>query len=86
VRCVGSLARKHFVKGLATDWADNPLTLGAYGAVRPGAWGARKTLAEPLDDKLFFAGEAVAGPISALVNGAYKSGQSVAKSVARSLA
>lgn len=86
VHCVGSDARKHFVKGFATDWADNPLTLGAYGAVRPGAWGARKKLAEPLGNRLFFAGEAMGGSASALVNGAFRSGRSAAGAVARAIA
>lgn len=86
VRLVGSDARKHFLKGLATDWAENPLTLGAYGAVRPGTYGARKILARPVGDRVFFAGEAVAGEVSALVNGAYLSGRATAKAVARSLA
>lgn len=86
VRCVGSDARRHFVRGLATGWADNPLTLGAYGAVRPGAWGARAILAEPLAEKLFFAGEAMGGAISALVNGAFVSGRSAARAMARALA
>ncbi len=86
VRCVGSDARTHFVKGLATDWADNPLTLGAYGAVKPGAWGARAKLSQPLGDRLFFAGEAVGGATSALVNGAFRSGKTVAGDVARAIA
>lgn len=85
VRCVGSDARKHFVAGLATDWADNPLTLGAYGALRPGADGARELLARPLDDRLFFAGEAMGGEVSALVNGAYVSGRAMAKKIAKRL-
>ena len=85
VRIVGSDARKHFIKGLATDWAENPLTLGAYGAVRPGADGARDILAEPLADRLFFAGEAMGGARSALVNGAYNSGKSAAKKIAKTL-
>lgn len=85
VRLVGSEARKPFVKGMATDWADNPLTLGAYGAVRPGAYGAREKLAQPLDDKLFFAGEAMGGAVSALVNGAYLSGKVAAQTIARNL-
>ncbi|MEM1006777.1 MAG: NAD(P)/FAD-dependent oxidoreductase [Pseudomonadota bacterium] len=85
VRLVGSDALKHFIKGLATDWADNPLTLGAYGVVRPGANGAREQLAMPIDDKLFFAGEAVAGEVAALVNGAYLSGKSTAQNLARVL-
>ncbi len=85
VRMVGSNARQHFVKGMATDWATNPLTLGAYGAVRPGAFGARDILAEPLADRLFYAGEAVAGEHSAYVHGSYLSGQSVAETVITSI-
>ena len=84
-RNVGSDARKHFVKGIATDWADNPLTLGAYGAPKPGKLGARKILAEPLADRLFFAGEAMGGDYSALVNGAYNSGRKTAKAMTKVL-
>lgn len=86
VRCVGSRARQHFVKGIATDWADNPLTLGAYGAPKPGRLSARKTLEEPLAERVFFAGEAMGGDYSALVNGAYNSGRKVAKTIAKTLA
>lgn len=86
VRLVGSDARKHFIKGLATDWADNPLTLGSYGAVRPGAAKARDQLAEPLADRLFFAGEATHKWVPALVNGAYLSGRIAAKKMIRVLA
>ena len=86
VRLVGGDARKHFLKGFATDWADNPLTLGAYGAVRPGAPKARTHLAEPLDDRLFFAGEATHQRVPALVNGAYLSGKKAAKKMFKVLA
>ncbi|WP_050927715.1 flavin monoamine oxidase family protein [Aestuariivita boseongensis] len=85
VRNVGSHARKHFVKGIAIDWADNPLTLGAYGAPRPGKLAALDILAEPLADKLYFAGEAMGGDYSALVNGAYNSGRKTAKALAKAL-
>lgn len=85
VRLVGSDARKHFLGGLSTRWADNPLTLGAYGAVRPGADGARAALAQPLADRLFFAGEATGGAVSALVNGAWISGRQAAREIARLL-
>lgn len=85
VRLVGSDARRHFVKGLATDWAANPLTLGAYGAVRPGAEGAREALAQPVGQRVFFAGEATGGEVSALVNGAYLSGRAAAQAIASTL-
>ena len=82
VKIAGSKARDHFVKGHLTGWAENPLTLGAYAAARPGRYGARAELARPLGERVFFAGEAVAGPYVALCGGAYMSGEAVAKTVA----
>lgn len=86
VQQLGSAVRKHFIKGLATEWATNPLTLGAYAAVRPGTVGARKTLGRPVANKVFFAGEAMGGTRSALVNGALTSGQKSAKKMVKILA
>ncbi len=86
VKMAGSDVRKHFVKGRLTDWAENPNTLGAYAAARPGRYSAREALARPVDDKLYFAGEALGSPYVALCNGAYKSGEDVAKTVAASAA
>jgi monoamine oxidase len=85
VKQIGSAARKHFVKGIATDWATNPLTHGAYAALRPGRHGARDVLSEPMAEKVFFAGEAMGGNRSALVNGALESGRQIAKRVIRTL-
>lgn len=82
VKMVGSNARKHFVKGHLTGWADNPWTLGAYAAAMPGYHSARSELARPIADRLFFAGEAVAGPYIMLCSGAYMSGEKVASNVA----
>ena len=85
IRNVGSDARKHFKGGYATDWADNPHVLGAYGAVRPGKYDARTKLGAPIDDKLYFGGEATGGSISALVNGAYMSGRFNAQQIVAAL-
>jgi monoamine oxidase len=85
VRQVGSSARRHFVKGLATQWASNPLTRGAYAALRPGGFGARDILSRPISGKVFFAGEAMGGSRSGLVNGAYESGRKAAKAIATAL-
>ncbi|MFX0540473.1 flavin monoamine oxidase family protein [Roseovarius sp. S4756] len=81
VRQVGSDARKHFIKGIATEWASDPLTLGAYAALRPGRHGARNVLAEPMAGRVFFAGEAMGGNCSALVNGALESGRKAARAI-----
>ena len=82
VKMVGSDARKHFIKGHLTGWAGNPWVYGAYAAATPGHYGARAELAKPLADRLFFAGEAVAGPYIMLCSGAYMSGEAVAREVA----
>ncbi|MEM8813869.1 MAG: NAD(P)/FAD-dependent oxidoreductase [Pseudomonadota bacterium] len=82
VRHLGSDVRKHFVRGTMTDWATNPLTQGAYAAARPGHYRARLDMALPVGDRVFFAGEAVAGEWIALCGGAFLSGQRVAEEVA----
>jgi monoamine oxidase len=78
---VGSRAREAFVKGTFTQWAHDPLTLGAYSALRPGRFGARETLAQPLGERLFFAGEAAAGAHYATCGGAWLSGERAAGEV-----
>ncbi len=83
VKMVGGKARDHFIRGHLTGWAENPWTCGAYAAPIPGHYGARAELAKPLGDRLFFAGEAVAVPYVQLCSGAYTSGETVARDVAR---
>ena len=85
VKLFGADARKHITGGLLTDWADNPHTLGAYAAARPGHFDARRILAEPVGGRLFFAGEAVAGSHMALCSGAWMSGDATARAVSASL-
>ncbi|MDZ7829746.1 MAG: NAD(P)/FAD-dependent oxidoreductase [Halofilum sp. (in: g-proteobacteria)] len=82
----GSEVDRHFVKGTLTDWADNPLTLGAYAAARPSRANARDDIVEPLGGRVFFAGEACAGAYLATCGGAHKSGAGVAERVATVLA
>ena len=87
VKLVGSDARKHFVKGVRTDWANDPYVRGSYGCVRPGHAGVRgKTLAKPVGDRIFFAGEACDTKYPGFVHGAWDSGKRTAKRVARILA
>ncbi len=85
VKLVGSDARKHFIDGFRTDWANNPLTMGAYSATKPGHFGARNALAETVGDRLFFAGEATNQKHPALVSGAFTSGKRAARQIAKAL-
>jgi monoamine oxidase len=61
------------------DWQRDPFARGAYSWVPVGKLPAQRTLAEPVDDTLFFAGEAThfAG-YSGTVHGAIESGERAA--------
>ncbi|MCC5963105.1 MAG: FAD-dependent oxidoreductase [Rhodobacteraceae bacterium] len=82
---LGSDVRRHFQRGTMAGWDGNPLARGAYSAARPGGFGARRALAEPLGERVFFAGEAMAIPYATLVTGAHMHGESVAQKVAAQL-
>ena len=86
VKLVGSDARKHFLKGVRTDWANDPYVRGSYGCVRPGHAGVRgKTLAKPIGDRLFFAGEACDVEYPGFVHGAWDSGRRTANKLRKVL-
>lgn len=78
---LGSNVRRHVLRGHMTGWADDPLTLGAYAAARPGCHAARADLAQPLGGRVFFAGEASSGDYPALMSGAHLSGEAAARAV-----
>ena len=78
---VGSKVKKHFIKGFASDWADNPLTLGSYAAAKPGCGGSRANLRGFETGKILLAGEAIEPEIYGLVNGAFESGKKAAISL-----
>lgn len=60
---------------LITRWGQDPFALGAYSHVPPFASGDdHEALAEPVDDVLFFAGEATSRNHPSTVHGAYLSG------------
>ncbi len=69
----------------ATRWNDEPWILGAFSAAAPGGQGARAILAEPLRDRLFFAGEATHETLWGTVGGAWLSGQRAAEASLRRL-
>jgi monoamine oxidase len=81
---LGSGAAKHVKRGLMTPWATNRLTLGAYSAARPGKHASRAVLAQPVDGKLIFAGEATAPEgMFATASGAYMAGWAAADVAAK---
>jgi monoamine oxidase len=64
------------------NWAADPYALGGYSSVPVGAVGMREVLAQPVEDRLFFAGEACAPqPYAATVHGAYHTGRRAAQEI-----
>lgn len=70
----GSDLRTRLIKSDETRWWTYPLTRGAYSGARPGRADARHALAEPVEGRLFFAGEATIPEWTATVAGAHLSG------------
>jgi monoamine oxidase len=67
------------------DWHADPFSRGAYSYVPAGALSARETLANPVADTLYFAGEATElNGHSATVHGAIASGIRAAKQILQS--
>lgn len=63
-------------------WANDPYALGGYAHLPPGAAAARPVLAQPIEDVLFFAGEATAFETNPqTVHGALESGWRAAAEV-----
>jgi monoamine oxidase len=82
-----ALARKEFEGGVTHDWGDDPFARGAYSYVAVGGGDARATLAAPVDDTLFFGGEATSNDgRGGTVNGALETGERAAREAAASLA
>jgi monoamine oxidase len=72
--------RSEFVCGYEHDWLQDPFARGAYSYVTVGGGKARRQLAAPLADTLFFAGEATdTQGETATVTGALQSGTRAAR-------
>ena len=67
---LGEDARKAFRGGRLAGWSADPFALGGYSIAKPGHAAAREILAEPVSERLFFAGEACAGIASMTAGGA----------------
>ena len=73
-KAFGSDIAKHVTRHLVTAWRGDPWVKGAYSAARPGAAQQRARLAEAIDRRLFFAGEATSTEFFATAHGAYLTG------------
>jgi monoamine oxidase len=78
-------ARPHFASGIASDWITGPYSQGSYTYAPPGHVPLRQVLSTPLNQQIFFAGEAVAMLSHSSVPGAYETGQAAAQNVLQAL-
>ncbi len=80
LRIFGSDLRRQLRGARQTRWGADRWSLGSYSVARPGGAPLRAALAEPLADRLLFAGEACAADgWAAPVAGAHQSGKSAAR-------
>ena len=62
-------------------WGRDPFSLGSYSYASPGFADCRRTLAEPVEDRLFFAGEACSRHDFSTAHGAWQTGFTAAEQV-----
>jgi monoamine oxidase len=70
-----------FARSICTAWVTDPWTQGSYSCALPGQAQQRAVLAQPIDGKLFFAGEATTVGDHACCHGAFNSGQRAAAEI-----
>ncbi len=70
---------------IVTAWEADPWTLGSYSGSVPGNGHMRAELAKPVDDTVFFAGEAAHTSFFATCHGAYLSGIDQVQHIAKGL-
>lgn len=78
----GSSLRRAVTHGTMTNWSAQRHVRGGYAAARPGKAHARAVLTDPVGDRIWFAGEALAGGLKQTAAGARLSGEAVAEKVA----
>ena len=76
---------KNLVGHNVTAWRGDPWVRGAYSAALPGQAAQRTRLAESLDARLFFSGEATSPEFYSTAHGAHLTGIDTAQEVARAL-
>ena len=79
----GNDIKKAAARTHATHWNDDPFVLGAFSAAAPGGQPARRALMEPLNGRIWFAGEAVHETLWGTVGGAWESGERAAEAALR---
>jgi monoamine oxidase len=79
----GASLHRALLTSARTGWNQDDLTHGTYSAPLPGHADARGLLGRPIDDRLFFAGEAIPITWAGDAHGAYQSGLDAAEAMLR---
>ena len=82
----GADIRRRLEPLAASAWSSDPLAQGSYSYALPGHAGDRAILAQPVDNRLFFAGEACSPDYFSTAHGAYLSGRLAAEQALAALA
>jgi monoamine oxidase len=82
---LGSDIRNHIAPLAATAWLRDPWSRGSYSYAMPGHADDRAILAAPVDERLFFAGEATSPNFFSTAHGAYMTGLAAAEAALSSL-
>jgi len=69
----------------SSAWVGDPLARGSYSYALPGHAGDRAILAAPVEDRLFFAGEACSAHDFSTAHGAYRTGRAAAEAALAAL-
>jgi len=86
VSILGNDFRRKLKPLAESRWAHDPFARGSYSHALPGHADKREVLAEPVDERLFFAGEATSPEFFSTAHGARDSGERAAGEVFASLA
>jgi len=81
VALLGSEWRNRLTPLVTTRWRAEPHIHGSYSHARVGAAAQRAVLAAPVDDRLFFAGEACSRTDFSTAHGAYETGIDAARAL-----
>lgn len=82
----GSEMRRRLAPLVETRWGQDPLFGGSYSHALPGHHGARAVLARPVENRIFFAGEACSDVDFSTAHGAYQTGVAAAEAALAALA
>lgn len=81
----GGAIRKQLTPLAASSWRADPFARGSYSYARPGHADDRAVLAAPVDNRIFFAGEATSPNFFSTVHGAWETGIRAAEEALTSL-